>query len=429
MEIKVKELSSNQVEMVITLAWEEIEKDYSIFSKKFIKKVELQGFRKGKVPASLVERHYGGQMEFDFVNDKFSDYYVKALEEKELNPVGQPDLTDLDFKKSSPLIMTVKFDVMPAWEMPEYKGVEIEKPSFSITETDVKEYIKNLQDNMAEVKPIEGGAEKGHFVIADVEQLDEAKKEVVNETKNNKIVLGEAPFTGAAEKALLGIKAGETREITIPAEDDKEIMLNFRIAATAVEEHILPEVNDEFAKSVDAELTSVEDLKKKLKGELKSYWEKQADTRIEENIADYFIEKLSDVKLPESVVEEQAKTIVEDMKKRYPSAEEVNEADMVKTYMETAEKSLKWQLVKNKIVEENKLEVKQEDIDAKIEDMLKDVDENMRSAYAGYYKSAEAQNHLRGDAMNDMILVFLKKELSLKTKKISRKERIEEMGQ
>ena len=348
MKIELKELSAIERELEFELAWDEVEKDYEKFTKKFAKDISLPGFRPGKAPVSMLEKKFGPQIEYDFINESFSDYYGKALDEKGLNPVSQAELIDLDFKKGTPLKLKVKFEVMPEWEMPKYQeGFPLEKLSYTIEEEDINESLVRLQENAAEVKVVDEAAKSGNHLVADVEELDKDGK-VVNEAKDSKIQLGKEPFDGDTEKELIGVKAGETRTITL--KNDKEEDHTFKLAVTAVEEHTLPELNDEFAQTVDPDVENFEALKTKIKDELKDYWGKQASSKMEEDIADWFIGELKDLTMPKSVIEEQAKAIYEDMKKRYPSDSEMDEKAIVENYGETAKKSLIWQLVKNKLV-------------------------------------------------------------------------------
>ncbi|MBW6457975.1 MAG: hypothetical protein K0B52_02315, partial [FCB group bacterium] len=218
MKIEVKEISAYEREMKFELAWEEIEKDHQQFTKKFAKDVELPGFRKGMVPVPIVEKKFGPRIDYDFINEKFSDYYGKALDEKELNPVSQPELIDLDFKKNSPLSLTVKFEIMPEWEMPHYqKGFQIEEYKYLIEDEDINESLLRLRENAAEVVPVEDGAKSGHHIVANAQEIDKEGKSLT-EVQESRIVLGKAPFDGETEKALLGVKPGETRTITIKAE-------------------------------------------------------------------------------------------------------------------------------------------------------------------------------------------------------------------
>ena len=427
MKISVKNLSATEREMEFELAWNDIEKDYAKFAKKFAKDISLPGFRKGMVPMSMLEKKFGPQMDYDFINDKFSDYYVKALDEKELNPVSQPELLDLDFKKGSDLKLKVKFEVMPEWDMPNYQdGFPLEHQNYVIEEDDIKESIERLREQAAEVKTVDGEAKAGYHLVANVEELGH-NGEVINEAKDSKISLGKTPFDGDVEKELIGVKAGETRTIKLKSDHDHDH--EFKLEVTAVEEHILPEVNDEFAQTVDPDSENLEALKTKIKEELESYWSRQSDSKLEEQIADYFIDELKDVELPKTVVEEQAKNIYEDMKKRYPSDEEMDEEAIVKNYSDTAEKSLKWQLVKNKIVKDAEIKVEDADIDAKIDEMLKGVNEELRDSYKKYYESPQMKNQIHDDVINTKILDHIKSFAKIKTKKVTRKARLKEMGQ
>lgn len=426
MKINVKKVSSTEREMKFELAWKDIEKDYATFAKKFAKDITLPGFRKGMVPMSMLEKKFGPQMDYDFINDKFSDYYVQALDKKELNPVSQPELLDLDFKKGTDLKLKVKFEVMPEWDMPKYQdGFPLEQQKYEIEEEDINESIENLRANAAEVKPADE-AKAGYHLVANVEELGH-EGEVINEAKDSKISLGKAPFDGDVEKELIGVKAGETRTIKLKSDHDHDH--EFKLEVTAVEEHILPEVTDEFAQTVDPDSENLETLKTKIKDELESYWGRQADSKLEEQIADYFIDELKDVELPQTVVEEQAKNIYEDMKKRYPSDEEMDDKAVIENYSDTAGKSLKWQLVKNKIVKDAEIKVEDADINAKIDEMLVGVNEELRDSYKKYYESPQMKNQIHDEVINSKILDHIKSFAKIKTKKITRKARLKELGQ
>ena len=427
MKVELKELSPIERELEFELAWDEIEKDYEKFTKKFAKDITLPGFRPGKAPVSMLEKKFGPQIEYDFINESFGEYYGKALDEKNLNPVSQAELLDLDFKKGTPLKLKVKFEVMPEWEMPKYQdGFPLEKLSYTIEAADIEESLTRLQEQSAEVKVVEEAAKSGDHLVADVEELDKDGN-VVNEAKDSKIQLGKDPFDGETEKELVGVKAGEERTITL--KNDKEEDHTFKLTVKAVEEHTLPELNDEFAQTVDPDAENLEALKKKIKDELNDYWGKQASSKIEEDTADWFIEELKDVELPKSVIEEQAKAIYEDMKKRYPSSSEMDEAAIVENYGETAKKSLIWQLVKNKVVTENEIKVEDKDIDAKIEEMVKGVNEELRDTYKKYYETPQIKDQLHDEVINTKIIDHIQSFANIKTKKVSRKARLKEMGQ
>jgi len=426
--INLKEISSNEREIEFELAWEDIEKDHSKFVKKFAKDISLPGFRKGMVPMNLLGKKFGPQIDYDFVNDKFSDYYGFALDEKDLNPVSQPELLDLDFKKGTALKIKVKFDVMPEWDMPKYQnGFPLEQSTYVIEDEDIDESLQRLRENAAEVKVVDGGAQSGYHLVADVQELSH-EGEVLNESKDSQIVLGKDPFDGDVEKELLDAKAGDVKTITLHAGDDHDHEHEFKLTIKSVEEHVLLELNDEFAQTVDPDVENLKALKDKIKDELEAYWKRQTDSRLEEQIADFFIDKLKDVKLPKTVVEEQAKNIYEDIKKRYPSEQEMDEKAVFENYSDSAKKSLKWQLVKNKIVKDNEIKVEDEDVSARIKEMVKDVNEELRESYEKYYQSPQIKNQLHDDVMNIKIINHIKSFAKMKIKKVTRKARLKEMA-
>lgn len=429
MKIELKELSAVEREMEFELAWEDIEKDYAKFAKKFAKDITLPGFRKGMAPVALLEKKFGTEIEYDFINEMFGEYYGKALDEKKINPVSQAELLDFDFKKGSPLNIKVQFEIMPEWEMPKYQeGFPLEKLNYVIEKEDINESLEGLRENAAEVKVLDEPAKSGHHLVADVEELGH-EGEVVNESKDSKITLGKDPFIGDTEKELIGAKAGDLKTIKLNAGGKDDHQHEFKLSITAVEEHVLPELNDAFAQTVDPDVDNLDALKAKIKEELEGYWNSQANMKVEEDIADWFVEELKEVKLPKSVIEEQAKAIYEDMKKRYPSDTEMDEKAIIENYSETAEKSLKWQMVKGKIVNANEIKAEDADIEAKIEEMLKGVNEELRDTYKKYYESPQVKDQLNDEVVNTKILDHIKSFAKIKEKKITRKARLKEMGQ
>jgi len=428
-KVELKELSAIEREMEFELEWKDIEKDYAKFAKKFAKDITLPGFRKGMAPVSLLEKKFGGQIEYDFINEMFGEYYGKALDEKKINPVSQADLLDLDFKKGSALKMKVKFEVMPEWEIPKYQeGFPLEKFNYSIEKEDIDESLERLRENAAEAKVLDEPAQSGHHLVADVEELGPDGK-VINESKDSKITLGKDPFVGDTEKELIGAKAGDVKTILLKADDKDESDHEFKLTITAVEEHALPELNDEFAQTVDPDVENLAALKTKIKDELESYWNKQSNTKLEEDIADWFIEELKEITLPKTLIEEQAKAIYEDMKKRYPSETEMDEKAIIENYSETAEKSLKWQMVKGKIIKDNKIKAEEADMEAKIEEVLKGVNEELHETYKKYYETPQIKEQLEDDVINSKALDHIKSFAKIKEKKITRKARLKEMGQ
>ena len=132
--------------------------------------------------------------------------------------------------------------------------------------------------------------------------------------------------------------------------------------------------------------------------------------------------------MPKTVVEEQAKNIYEDIKKRYPSEQEMDEKAVFENYSDSAKKSLKWQLVKNKIVKDNEIKVEDEDVSARIKEMVKDVNEELRESYEKYYQSPQIKNQLHDDVMNIKIINHIKSFAKMKIKKVTRKARLKEMA-
>lgn len=421
METKINEKSKTEIEIDIKIPWSEIGKDYESFLSKYSKKIKLPGFRKGKAPLGIIEKKYGQTIEWDFIKENFWTYYSKAIEEKKIKPINQPQLTDVNFKKGEHLSVSFLLQILPEWDLPNYKdSFKVEKPYYKITKKDVEHSIEELRKKHAKTKEIKTPAQMGNHLTAQVQKLDKNGNSI-DKPEETVIPIGEQIFTGKIADDLTGIKVDETRTITLEDPAKKENKVKFKVTPSKIEEHILPELTDEFAKKVDPKLNDLKELNNLVNSELEKSWEKEVEKAVTENIADYFIEQLSDLELPSDMVENYLEKLFEDEKKQNPKIKDEDLDEFKKTMKDQAIKIIKWVLVKNRIIENEKIEITEENVKSEVDKILLNIkDEKQKEMYKQYYNSKEFKENLKSQLLEEKLMDHIKEFVKYKKKKIDK---------
>ena len=421
METKINKKSKTEIELDIKIPWSEVGKDYEKYFSKYCKNVSMPGFRKGKVPQNFVEKKYGPAIEWEFIKENFWTYFTKAMEETKIKPINQPQITDVNFKKGENISVSFQVQILPEWDLPDYKkSFTVEKPFYKITKKDTDFSLEELRKKHAKVEEIKTPAKMGDHITAEIQKLDKNGKNV-DKPYETVIPIGEQVFTGKVANDLVGIKIDETRTITLENPADKKNKLKFTVTPKKIDEHILPELNDEFAKKIDPKLNNVKELNDLINSELKNSWEKEVEKAVEKNISDYFIEQLSDFELPSDMVNDYLEKLFEDEKTRNPKLNDNDFDEFKKSMKNEAIKIIKWVLVKNRIIENEKIEITEEDISSEIDKILSETqDKKLKEMYKKYYHSKEFKENLKNRLIENKLMDHLKEFVKYKTKTINK---------
>jgi trigger factor len=303
----------------------------------YSKQARIPGFRKGKVPASMVRNRFSSEITSDVVEHLVPQYFREAVVKGGFRPVSQPHIYGLEFTPGEPIKFKAAFEVLPEFELGDYKAIKVEKPDVTITDEQIDHELNLLQEKQASFDPVdeERGAEKGEFVqvsfearpknLADDEAEAESaeEKDAAAESPNQKaadaqpvqmeevlVEIGGANTIPEFTKNLAGAKAGDERsfEVSYPEDFyDKRLagmVFDYKVKVNAIKKKTLPELNDEFAKELSPDFQSLGDLKQRfrenMEAELKHKTEHEAkDKLIEELLAKH------DFPVPRSMVEHQ----------------------------------------------------------------------------------------------------------------------------
>ena len=239
-------------------------------------RVRLKGFRRGKVPRRILERYYGEEVQAEVLNRVIAASYRRLLEEKGMHPVGEPNVTDISMEEGSPeLTYKATVEVIPPFELGEYRGIEVTVRRRPVTEEAVERQIQLLLQGAATYEDADRPARAGDYVLFDIEGFEGGEPVAGTRGENQAVLLGEAQNEKELEGALLGMKAGEEREVDIqvPATAAPNLAgktLRFRVQARAVKEPHPPALDEDFVRSLGRGFSTVEELQRQVRKEMET---------------------------------------------------------------------------------------------------------------------------------------------------------------
>ena len=320
MNIKSIEKKENSaVELIVEVGAAEFEAAIEKVYNKQKKNIMLPGFRKGKAPRKMVEKMYGAEVFYeDAINEIYPSAYEAALDEANLDPVAYPELDIVEIGKDGftfKALVTVK----PEASIKDYKGLVVAKPEVKITAADVKNELKPFIDRASRLVTVDRKAKKGDTAVIDFEGFKDGVAFDGGKGENYNLALGSGTFVPGFEEQVIGMKAGQEKDIdiTFPENYTPELAgaaVVFKVKVHEVKERQEPVLDDEFAKDV-SEFETLEDLKKDLKEKLKARRQEQAEKDYEAAIIEALCEKL-ECDVPQAMIDYRANKMIEDMANR-----------------------------------------------------------------------------------------------------------------
>ncbi|GAA0428901.1 trigger factor [Agaribacter marinus] len=386
MSAKWEKQEGNEGVLTIEVSVEEFDKALDKAFKKVSKDVQIPGFRKGKIPRGLFEKRFGVESLYqDAVDIVLPDAYMKAVEETGIEPVAQPDVDIETIEKGQPLVFTAKVTVKPEVKLGDYKGLEVEEESVEVTDEDVDHDLEHQRQHHAElVIKEEGKIEDGDTAVIDFEGFVDGEAFEGGKGESHSLEIGSGQFIPGFEEQLIGKETGDETEVTVTFPEDyhaeelagKEATFNVKIHEVKYKE--LPELDDEFAKDLDDEVETLEELKSKKKEQLLEQKKQDAENKKRETL----IEKASEnaaMDIPEAMVDTELDQMVKEFEQRlqmqgmtlemYSQFSGQDEAALKEQMREDAEKRVKTNLTLEAIVNEENLEVSEEDVNEELEKM------------------------------------------------------------
>lgn len=394
MKVQVTESGTWRRTLEIEAPAEDVDKRLDAAYRKYSKTLNLPGFRKGKVPLSVVKKQFGPAIRGEVVQEMVEELYREASEAEGIQPVSQADIENIDFDEGQPLVIKASVDVRPEIEADHYKGLAVTRPVFPIDDQQIEGQLNYIREQNAVEELVERAAELEDVVLADIEEVDENGEPVPGtrqEDQRIRLMKDDEGKASEVAEQLLGVAAEESRDIKLkrPVQNDdhdhdhdhegedhdhdhdhevKEEDVTFRVAVKSVQKRTLPELDDELAKDV-GDFETLDDLKNRIREDIQTQADQATRRRVEENIVDALIEK-NEFEVPDSMVETYLDGAVESYKREHAGHDHAIDEDAIRADgRDHAVRGVKRYLLLDAIATQEGIEVTDEDVDKHLETM------------------------------------------------------------
>ena len=406
----VKELENSQAALTLTLDAASIEEAYNKRIQKYAKDITIPGFRKGKVPVSVIERKFGAMIReestFDLMEESLKEAYSSL--DKEHSPLvfSTPVLQDeeklLPFKENEDLTFTVVYDVLPRFELPAYKGLEVEVSSIEVTDADIDKEIEKYREQNAIIRTKDGEAENGDIVTVDYVELDENGAEIESTKRDGfTFTLGSGYNFYKIDSDVIGMKAGDEKTVTKTYTEEDNVpgyagkTVNLRVKLDTLKSKELPAVDNDFAEDVKDEYKTVEDLRKGIRDR----FEKNVEEHLKNEKITAILDKLAaetEIVIPQSMIQAELDNrwrsfvrqtgLTEAQIEKFMEMQSSTKESIQEEWKPDTIKELKAQLIMEKIRETENFEVSDEELNEAAEKQLQNVPEADKESYKNMIK-------------------------------------------
>ena len=421
-----KTKNANEVKIELTVEAQKFEDAINKVYFQSAKYFNIPGFRKGKAPLKIVEKYYGKEI---FYEDAFNEVAPKELEEavkeNNLEIVSRPEIDIKQMEKGKDLIFTAVMQTKPEVELGKYKGIEIKKIEYNVSDEDVEHELHHMQEHNSRLVTVDNRpVEKGDTTVIDFEGFVDGKAFEGGKAEGHELEIGSNTFIPGFEDQIIGMKIDEEKDINVKFPDEyfsKDLAgkdATFKVKLHEIKKKELPKLDDEFAKDV-REFDTLEDLKK----DIKEKQEKQNKDREKYETEDAVIKAIcADMKvdIPSGMIEAETENMLKDIENRlsyqglkleqYLKMMGKTEQEVKKEYEPQAIDAIKSRLALEAVIKAEKIEATDKDIDAKLEEMAK----NYGKSADELKQNENVKNYIKQGIESEKAVEFLVKNAKIK---------------
>ena len=386
MSIKIEKTDKkDEVKLEFTIEATKFDEAMKKVYAKSAKYFNIPGFRKGKAPMNIVEKYYGDEIFYeDTFNEVVPEVYEKELKENNIEAVSRPDIDVKQIGKGQDLIFTAVVQTKPEVKLGKYKGIEIKKVEYNVSDHDIEHELGHMQEKNARLVSVEDRAvESGDTTVIDFEGFVDGVAFEGGKAENHELTIGSNTFIPGFEDQIIGMKIDEEKEIQVKfpeeyfSEELKGKDATFKVKLHEIKKKELPELDDEFAKDV-SEFDTLKELKASIKEKLEEENKKKAKYETEDAAVKAVCDNV-EIEIPSGMIETEIDNMTQEIEQRlaYQGMKLEHYLQMIgksveefrKEYEEQARTSVKNRLVLEAIIKAEKIEPAKEDVDAKVKEM------------------------------------------------------------
>jgi trigger factor len=424
MQVSIEQSGNIERKMTITLPAERVDSEISKQLQRLSKKVKVPGFRPGKVPMKIMKSRYLGQVMQDVIGDLIQSSYQEALGQESLRPAGAPSIETSSGGEGKDLEYTATFEIYPDLSGLNLGGLKIERTMCEITDSDIDTTLESLRRQKVEWTGIDDEAKQGNRVTLDFKGTVDGQPFTGGEGKAMPVVIGSGSLIPGFEEQLIGIKKGEERTFSVNFPDDyhaaelagKEAV--FEVKATEVAEEVLPEVDEQLAKSFGVEEGGIEKFREEIHDNLK----READDRLEILLRDAVFQAVLDnnvIDIPKALVGHELNVLLESAEKEHPDIRKSEEATAM--YEKLAERRVALGLILAEITDRENMVPASDAVEQRLQKLAESYEDP--ASFVNWYKSDRKRlAEIEAQVLESMVVDKLLKDAEITDNTVSFQE-------
>ncbi len=426
--VKVEDVSPVKKRLLFDIPWDNVKEELDAVYREVGKTSQIKGFRKGKIPRSVLEAYFKENVENETTANLVNRFYWDAIKEKEISVVAKPEIDQGGIESNKNFSFTATVEVEPIIDPKGYSGLELEKEEREVTEADIDarlQEMRNMFSTMEDV-PEDHTVTKGDYVVIDFEGfVDGAPREELK-AGNYQLEIGSGLFVGNFEDQMLGWRKGETKEIIVKIPDDYDAAeiagkeVTFKVALKNIREKKLPELDENFIKNFE-KYESLDELKKTIRESLAEEYKNKSAAALKDQIIDKLL-AVNEFDVPAALVERQVGYMTSDAQRRMimggmlPQDASELSLKMHENFVKGATRTVKYVMLLKSIAKKESISVDEKEID----DHLREISRGKTEDYESLKKALENEDiaeNLRNDLLIKKIFDFLEAHATIGSKK------------
>ncbi|MBL7204041.1 MAG: trigger factor [Desulfobacteraceae bacterium] len=419
MKTTLEDINPVKKKLLVEIDSKEVDKRLNQAYGEIRKKAKIPGFRPGKVPRKILETYFGNQVIDDVTRELISESFPKAVDEVKTFPLGQPILEKEALKQGQDFNYSAIIEVRPEFEVKDYLGLGVEKEICSISEEDVQKRLEEIREANGKMASIEEERliRDGDFVIVDYEGFEDGQSLEDVKSSNLLVKVGKNDFHPKFDEALIGLKKEDETEVGIDFEEDfyhtklAGKSVNFKIKIVDIKELVLPELNDEFASNLGADLKDLDSLKNELKNAITSQEEKRIDRELKQRLLEKISEGI-DFELPEVLIDAEidfsTRRLNDNLERSGSSLEKagISEAGLKKEFRPASEKRVREMLILDRIAKQDQINIDDDDLEEGYGKLAESMGQDVETVKK-YYEARGQVDSLKEELLKEKTLNYL----------------------
>ncbi len=424
MQVSVETTSGLERKVTVGVPAQEVESAVEGRLKEAQKNLRLDGFRPGKVPMQEVKRRYGASVRQEIMGEVMRDHFIKAMEQEELQPAGMPQFETTKNEPGEDLEFTATFEVYPEVELADFSQIQVERPVSEVNEADIDEMIATLQKQRAEWQVVDGPAQMEDRVNIDYEGSVNGEAFEGGSAQGQSLELGSGQMIPGFEEALVGLSAGEEKnvEVTFPDEYNEPDLAGqpavFKVKVHQVERQALPEVDGEFMQAFGVDSGDMDEFRAEVRRNMERELRKQIGEKEKEQVMDELI-RVHELHVPEALIQQEVERLRNQMVQQFGGGQQFDSSMLPdELFRDQAERSVRLGLIMRGVMDQYQLQADPERVREYVEELAGQY-EQPQEVINYVYSNQEQLQQVEGAVLEEQLVEQVKEEAQVHEKEMS----------